>query len=36
MSGAMENTTATLHQETANQNARQLLDGNVWEEVIKT
>lgn len=34
VSGAMENTTATLHQETANQNARQLLDGNVWEEVI--
>lgn len=34
VSGAMENTTATLHQETANQNARQLLDGNKWEEVI--
>ena len=34
VSGAMENTTATLHQESANQNARQLLDGNSWEEVI--
>src|SRR5665213_11194 len=34
VSGAMENTTATLHQESAYQNARQLLDGNKWEEVI--
>ncbi|HXL57187.1 MAG TPA: M1 family metallopeptidase, partial [Chitinophagaceae bacterium] len=34
VSGAMENTTATLHQESAYQNARQLLDGNTWEEVI--
>jgi aminopeptidase N len=34
VSGAMENTTATLHQESAYQNARQLTDGNVWEEVI--
>lgn len=34
VSGAMENTTATLHQESAYQNARQLLDGNIWEEVI--
>ncbi|HXL57975.1 MAG TPA: M1 family metallopeptidase, partial [Chitinophagaceae bacterium] len=34
VSGAMENTTATLHQENAYQNARQLLDGNTWEEVI--
>jgi len=34
VSGAMENTTATLHQETAYQDARQLLDGNVWEDVI--
>ncbi len=34
VSGAMENTTATLHQESANQNARQLVDGNIWEEVI--
>ena len=34
VSGAMENTTATLHQESAYQNARQLVDGNKWEEVI--
>lgn len=34
VSGAMENTTATLHQESANQNARQLLDENIWEGVI--
>ncbi len=34
VSGAMENTTATLHQESAYQNARQLLDENVWEEVV--
>ncbi len=34
VSGAMENTTATLHQESAYQNARQLTDGNKWEEVI--
>jgi aminopeptidase N len=34
VSGAMENTTATLHQESAYQNARQLVDGNTWEEVI--
>jgi aminopeptidase N len=34
VSGAMENTTATLHQEGAYQNSRQLLDGNVWEDVI--
>ncbi len=34
VSGAMENTTATLHQEKAYQNARQLLDGNQWEDVI--
>jgi aminopeptidase N len=34
VSGAMENTTATLHQESAYQNARQLIDGNKWEEVI--
>lgn len=34
VSGAMENTTATLHQEGAYQNARQLKDGNVWEETI--
>ncbi|MEP7110527.1 MAG: M1 family metallopeptidase [Ferruginibacter sp.] len=34
VSGAMENTTATLHQESAYQNARQLVDGNNWEETI--
>nr|HPH86665.1 M1 family metallopeptidase [Ferruginibacter sp.] len=34
VSGAMENTTATLHQESAYQNSRQLIDGNVWEETI--
>lgn len=34
VSGAMENTTATLHQESAYQNARQLKDGNGWEETI--
>jgi aminopeptidase N len=34
VSGAMENTTAVLHQERAQQNARQLKDGNQWEDVI--
>jgi aminopeptidase N len=34
VSGAMENTTATLHQESAYQNGRQLVDGNRWEDVI--
>ena len=34
VSGAMENTTATLHGEGAYQNARQLKDGNDWEDVI--
>lgn len=34
VSGAMENTTATLHQESAYQNARQLVDGNEWESTI--
>ena len=34
VSGAMENTTATLHQESAYQDARQLVDGNAWEDVI--
>jgi aminopeptidase N len=34
VSGAMENTTATLHGESAQQNARQLTDGNDWEDVI--
>lgn len=34
VAGAMENTTATLHQESAQQNARQLVDGNKWENTI--
>jgi aminopeptidase N len=34
ISGAMENTTATLHGESAQQDARQLIDGNRWEDVI--
>src|SRR5256885_4066080 len=34
VSGAMENTTATLHEEDAQQDARQLTDGNAWEDVI--
>lgn len=34
VSGAMENTTATLHGDGAYQNARELVDGNSWESVI--
>ena len=34
ISGAMENTTATLHSSSAQQNARQLVDDNRWEDVI--
>jgi aminopeptidase N len=34
VSGAMENTTATLHQDGAYQNSRELADGNAWEETI--
>ena len=34
VSGAMENTTCTLHQESAQQNARELTDGNQWESTI--
>jgi aminopeptidase N len=34
VSGAMENTTATLHQESAQQDARELVDGNSWESTI--
>jgi aminopeptidase N len=34
VSGAMENTTATLHQEAAQQDARELIDGNGWESII--
>lgn len=34
VSGAMENTTATLHGESANQKDGQLVDENKWEDVI--
>lgn len=34
VSGAMENTTATLHGSSAQQDARQLVDENSWESVI--
>ena len=34
VSGAMENTTATLHSDAAQQDARQLTDGNEWEDVV--
>ena len=34
VAGAMENTTATIHQESAQQDARELLDGNIWESTI--
>lgn len=34
ISGAMENTTATLHGEYAQQDARQLVDENRWEDII--
>ena len=34
VSGAMENTTCTLHEEQAQQDARELTDGNQWEDVI--
>lgn len=34
VSGAMENTTSTLHGEGAQQDARELKDGNGWEETI--
>ncbi|HEV7783396.1 MAG TPA: M1 family metallopeptidase, partial [Chitinophagaceae bacterium] len=34
VAGAMENTTATIHQETAQQDARELVDGNNWESTI--
>lgn len=34
VSGAMENTTATLHQESAQQDARELTDGNIWEGTV--
>lgn len=34
VSGAMENTTSTLHAEQAQQDARQLTDGNEWEDIV--
>jgi len=34
VAGAMENTTATIHQETAQQDARELVDKNNWESTI--
>lgn len=34
VSGAMENTTATLHTDKLQQNARQLTDGNQYEEYV--
>ncbi len=34
VSGAMENTTATLHGGSAQKNARELVDGNEWETAI--
>jgi aminopeptidase N len=34
VSGAMENTTATLHDEGAQQDARELIDENTWEGTI--
>ena len=34
VSGAMENTTSTLHAENAQQDARELTDGNQWEDII--
>ena len=34
VAGAMENTTATIHQESAQQDARELIDGNSWESTI--
>ena len=34
VSGAMENTTCTLHSDAIQQNARELVDGNSWEGTI--
>ena len=34
VSGAMENTTSTLHGDVVQQNARELVDGNNWESTI--
>jgi aminopeptidase N len=34
VAGAQENVTATMHAEKAQQDARELSDGNIWEETI--
>jgi aminopeptidase N len=34
VAGAQENVSATLHAENAQQDARELVDGNVWEDII--
>ena len=34
VSGAMENTTCTLHGDAVQQDARELVDGNNWESTI--
>lgn len=34
VSGAMENTTSTIHSDAVQQNARELVDGNNWESTI--
>ena len=34
VAGAQENVSATLHAENAQQDARELTDGNVWEDII--
>ncbi len=34
VAGAQENVSATLHAEAAQQDARELTDGNIWEDII--
>ena len=34
VAGAQENVSATLHAENAQQDARELTDGNIWEDII--
>ncbi len=34
VSGAMENTTSTLHKKPSQQDARQLADGNRYENIL--
>jgi len=34
VAGAQENVSATLHAENAQQDARELVDGNIWEDII--